>query len=277
MIRTLTMIAVAGFLLAAVCLSIAVGMAGPEVVERGVWSWSGDSFNYNWRPGHGVSWESRSSGDGASRTFPWANGSRLEIDLPADVRFTQSDGPASVVVHGPQEALDHVVVNNGRIAFDRPSYDADNLTIEVKAPKITDFALNGSGKLAIADYRQDSLAIRLAGDGDVTVAGKATASQVEISGSGNADLGALALDRAEVRISGSGHAKVGPKSFAKLDISGSGDIELVGHPKRLETHVSGSGEINQDDGDTGGDMGGKTGADADAAPPPATPVRPART
>lgn len=273
MIRTLTMIAVSGFLLAAVCLSIAVGMAGPEVVERGVWSWSGDSFNYNWRPGHGLSWESHSSGDGASRTFPWADGTKLEIDLPADVRFTQAEGPASVVVHGPQDALDHVVVNNGRIAFDRPSFDADNLTIEVRAPKITDFALNGSGKLAIADYRQDSLAIRLAGDGEVTVAGKATVSQVEISGSGNADLGALALDRADVRISGSGHAKVGPKDFAKLDISGSGDIELIGHPKRLETHVSGSGEINQDDGDT---SDGKAG-DADAAPASAAPVRPART
>lgn len=273
MIRTLTLIAVAGFLLATVCLSIAVTMAGPEVVERGAWSWSGDGWNYNWRAGHGLSWESRDSGDdaGASRSFPWANGAKLVIDLPADVRFTQSDGPAGVVVRGPKAALDHIVVNDGHIRFDRPTHDGEDLTIEVKAPKVTDFTMNGSGKLDIAGYRQDSLALHINGDGDVSVDGAAKAAELVISGSGDADLGGLALERADVRISGSGHAKVAPKEAAKLDISGSGDIELVGHPKRLETHVSGSGEINQGDEDE---------SDPSAAPSPApaqAPVRPART
>lgn len=271
MIRTLTMIAVAGFLLATVCLSIAIGLAGPEVVERGVWSWNDDGWLSRHVEMHDdFSWKSHGDDSAAHRTFPWANGSKLVVEVPANVRFTQSDGPAGVTVRGPQEALDHLVVNNGRIAFDRPSYDSDDLTIEVKAPKITDFSLNGSGKLDIDGYRQDSIAVRINGEGEATVRGRATAAEVVISGSGDADLGELALDRAEVRISGSGHAKVAPKEQAKLDISGSGDIELIGHPKKLETHVSGSGEINQDDS-------GSDGGDAPPPEPSSPPVKPART
>ena len=274
MIRTLAMIAVAGFLLATVCLSVAITLAGPEAVERGVWSWTDNDWNYSWRPGHGLSWSSHgdhqdASAAGASRNFPWPAGDKLQIDLPADVRFTQADGPAKLVMHGPQSALDHIVVNNGRIRFDEPSFDAEDITIELTAPKVTSFELSGSGKLDIRDYRQDSLSIRVSGDGEVTAKGAAKATELVISGSGDADLGSLATDGADVRISGSGHAKVGPKAWAKLDISGSGDVELTSHPKSLETHISGSGQVDQ------GDDGGAEPAAPTAAPTPA--AKPART
>jgi hypothetical protein len=272
MIRVLAMISVAGFLLSAVCLSIAVSLAGPEVISRGVWDWPGP-FHFAWnddRHHHGFSWNysSSESGPQASRDLAWS-GESLDVDLPADVHFSQADGPAKLVVYGPKAALDHLSVAGGHIGFDRPMDDVGDVKIELTAPKVTHFGLSGSGKLDITAYRQDNLDLRVSGDADVNAQGAAKQVKLDISGSGNADLSGLATDGAEVTITGSGQARVGPKAWAKLDISGSGDVTLTSHPARVDSHVTGSGAIDQDDG---------AEPPAPAEPPkPVKPVKPAKT
>lgn len=265
MIRTLVMIAVAGFLLSVVCLSVAVGMAGPEFITRGAWSWSGPFTHAHWGDHHhgfGLTFDDADDdGPQASREIAWTGGETLEVDVPADVKFVQADGPAKLVVRGARGTIDHVVVKDGRVAFDRSMDDASDLTIELTAPKVTRFTLSGSGRLDVQDYRQDSLALRISGDGGVTAHGSAKSVTLDISGSGDADLSGLATDGADVKISGSGQAKVGPKAWAKLDISGSGDVTLLSHPSRLESHVTGSGTIDQED-------------EATTEPQPAKPGKP---
>lgn len=249
MIRVLTMITVAGFILSVVCLSVAVSLAGPEMVSRGGWTLIGPSSHWEWRHSHHGGHSHFSDGPGASRDLAWSGGDTLDIGLPADVRFTQAAGPAKLVVRGPEDVISHVRVDHGRVEFDAPSLDADEVTIELTAPKVTRFLVSGTGRLAIHDYQQDQLSIRITGDGNVTADGAAKAAAVEISGSGDADLAALSLDGADVAITGSGEAKVGPKSWAKLNISGSGNVDLLSHPRRLESQISGSGHVDQSDGD----------------------------
>jgi hypothetical protein len=242
MIRVLSMIAVAGFLLSVVCLGAAFSLAGPEAVTRGAWSW--DGHHWGWP---GVNVEVGGSGPRTTREIAWKGGESLDIDIPADVRFTQAAGPAKVVVSGPADALAHVVIDNGHIGFDRPEVDTQRLTVEIRAPKLTRFGLNGDGHLEIDDYNQDRLQVELTGDADVVAHGQAKTAVVTISGSGDADLSGLAADGTQVTISGSGEAKVAPKAWAKLDISGSGNVTLLSRPARLETHVSGSGQVDQED------------------------------
>jgi hypothetical protein len=244
MIRNLVMIAVAGFLLAVVCLSVAIGMAGPDFVERGAWNWTGRGWDYDWDRGLGISFD---DGPTVSRTLPWS-GEAMEVDVPADVTFTQAAGPASVVVRGSRSAVDNVTVEDGRIAWKGHGLHINRLKIEVTAPKVTRFQLNSSGDLNIRDYRQDALAIRVTGASDITAQGTAKTLQLDVSGSGDADLSGMAAEGAEVRISGSGDARVGPSAWAKVDISGSGDVTLTRHPAHEETHVSGSGSIVQESG-----------------------------
>jgi hypothetical protein len=257
MIRTLVMIAVAGFLLSVVCLSVAIGMAGPEFIERGAWSWTGHGWDYdwdrNWDHSFGFSFN---DGPTESRTLPWS-GEAMEVDLPADVTFTQAAGPASVIVHGSKAAVDSVTVADGRIAWTRHGLHRDRLEIEVTAPKVTRFQLNSSGDLQIRDYRQDALTIRAAGASDITASGTTKTAELALSGSGDADLSGLAAEGADVRVSGSGDVKVGPSAWAKIDISGSGDVTLTSRPARQETHVSGSGSIEQQ---------GAAGADSEDEP-----------
>lgn len=262
MIRVLAMIAVAGFLLSAVCLSIAVSIAGPEAIANGAWAWSGPWNHHSWghrRHGFGLNFDVSPDGPQASRELTWTGGDALEVDVPADVHFTQADGPARLVVRGPRDVIDHVVVQGGHLRFDRPAYDAADITVELTAPKVRSFGINGSGKLDIRDYRQDELNVHVSGDGDVSAAGAAKTLNLVISGSGDADLSGLATDGADVKISGSGQAKVGPKTWAKLDISGSGDVTLLTRPGRLESHVTGSGTIDQDDGASAPDEPAKAG------------------
>jgi len=265
MIRTITIITVAAFVLSLICLSVAVSMAGPDLISEG--AWGGALTHFSWSGGHhSISFSSNlSNGDNSSREQTWT-GEALDVDVPADVRFTQTDGPAKLVIHGPKSAVDHLVVAGGRIGFDRPMDDVDDLTLELSAPKITRFELNGSGKLDISGYRQDSLDLRINGDGDANVHGAARSVKLDLSGSGSADLGGLATEDAYVTISGSGQVRVGPKTSARLDISGSGGVTLLSHPKSLESHLTGSGSIDQQDGD-----------DTPARPEkPAKPVRPGK-
>ena len=253
MIRTLLIIAGAALVLALASLSGAAGLVARDLDHNGG-SWTihdGDDL---------IRIESVRSEPGptVSRTLAWSGGDRLSVDLPADVTYVQ--GPeAGVVVTGSQAMVDRIQVNNGRITADGPDEitirwwaggfsawnDRDNLKIVVTAPSVTRFDLAGSQTLTIQDYDQPTLSIDISGSGDVTATGKTAALDLDIAGSGEADLSTLATTDATVGVSGSGEARVAPTGTARLSIAGSGDITLTTRPAKLESNVSGSGDIPQ--------------------------------
>jgi hypothetical protein len=250
MIRGLVTIAIAGLLTSIVCISAAIAIGGPDLLAHNViWSPAG----HGWRvESHGDHWTGTFDLGGhddepvVSRTQAWTGGERLEVDAPVNVRFTQGDGPAALTLRGPKAALDRLVVEGGRIRFDSGvAVAADDVTVELTAPKVVQFEVAGSGDLDIRNYRQDSLSLKVTGSGDVTAQGAAKSVQAATSGSGDADLSQLSVDGADVRISGSGSTTVGPRAWAKVDISGSGDVTLTSRPPKVESHVTGSGDVQQ--------------------------------
>src|SRR4051812_14779100 len=113
MIRVLVMIAVAGFVLALATFAVAVAIGGPRVLARGGWA----LVARHWDADGDVEWSGRhhrhgawadGSGPQATRTLQWSGAEGLDVDLPADVRYIQQDGPASVTVTGQQRAVEHV-------------------------------------------------------------------------------------------------------------------------------------------------------------------------
>jgi hypothetical protein len=250
MIRVLVMIAVAGFLVSVVTLSVAVGIAGPDAIAHGGWSWGphGWGNRWNFRHRHGDADE----GPEASRDMAWTAGQALDFDLPADVRYTQAAGPAKMTISGPKGAVDDVEIENGHIRYaGEHDHDHDaHLSIVITAPSVTHFTMEGSGALTIADYRQDVLNLDMQGDGDITATGEAKSMTVSLSGSGNANLGAVKAAAAKVEIEGSGDATVAPTQSADVTVSGSGDVTLLTRPPVLRSEISGSGELRQKDRDT---------------------------
>ena len=179
MIRVLVIIAVTGFLASVVCLSAAVGIAGPEAIARGAWAWSPDG---GWNLGRdhdgwGFRYHRADRDDDGRRTtreIAWT-GDAVDFDLPADVTYTQAPGPAKLVVTGPRDEVADVEIQDGQVRFDHDRHRDADLTIVMTAPSVTHFTLSGDGKLIIAGYKQDKLAIDLPGDADFTAKGEAGA------------------------------------------------------------------------------------------------------
>lgn len=252
MIRVLVMIAVAGFLLCVATLGAAVAIGGPEALTHAAWSYGAGNHHWNFGrddDGWGVHEHGRDDGPSKTRQIAWTGGDTLEIDVPAEVRYTQAPGPARLTITGPERAVDEVQVEGGHVRFDRGHgrRHRGRLVIEMIAPDVTRFDLHGSSSLVIESYKQSRLRIDLSGNADVAVTGETDLLELDISGSADADLGALKAKGAEVSISGSGDATIAPTDWAKIGISGSGDVTLRGHPAKLDTDISGSGSIHQED------------------------------
>lgn len=270
MIRVLIMIAAAGFLLATVSLSVAAAIAGPELVTRGAWAWAP---HHGWG-GKDWDWDddvdtwADGSGPQATRELAWSGGDRLQLDVPAELTFTQAEGPATLTITGPQRAVENVEIENGHIRFDHRMRRSNRLKIVMTAPNVSRFEINGNDRLIINAYRQPSLQIDVSGSGDVTASGQADTVELNISGAGEADLGRLATKGADVDISGAGDATIAPTDWAKLEISGMGDITLLTKPARLETDISGAGSIKQ---------GAGLSPSPSPSPSPSAPPSPSRS
>jgi Putative auto-transporter adhesin, head GIN domain len=105
--------------------------------------------------------------------------------------------------------------------------------------------IHGSADLKLADIKQDVLRIAMHGSGVITASGTAHEVSLEAAGSGRADLGQLIAERASAQIHGSANVDLAPRQDADISVSGSAVVKLHGTVARINSHVSGSGEIKQ--------------------------------
>lgn len=248
MIRTLMIITGASLVLCVASLGGAAALGGNDLARHG-WAWTfrdvGDGHEET------VRFQRAENGPRTTRTLAWT-GDRLDIDVNAEVTYVQGDA-ASVEIVGPRDRVEALRLNAGRLTYDDDDVEvvvfgwnsSDRLQITVTAPSVRTFNLSSSGDLVIRDYDQPSLAVSIDGSGEVYAAGRTEAVDLDISGSGEADLSGLETRDADVDISGSGEAMVGPTGAARISISGSGDVELTRRPATLNQSISGSGDISQ--------------------------------
>lgn len=257
MIKTLFIIAGAGVVLATASLAGAAALAGGDL-KHNDWTWSvdGDDVggdNFRMRRGRGE--------PDVTRTLAWAGGDRLQIEVPGEVVYVQGAVPG-VVVTGPKDLADRIRISGDRLTLDdygrnehgyirwtgngfRVWSADDQLKVTVTAPAVSSFDVIGSSDVTIRDYDQPALNLILSGSGDVTASGSARAVQIDVSGSGDADLAAMATVDADVRVSGSGDVRVGPTGKATVDVSGSGDVDLTRRATEVRRALSGSGNIEE--------------------------------
>jgi hypothetical protein len=257
MIRPLLLITGASFVLAVACFAGAAALGGRDILHPWAWrhaAWTYDGHHGGWRDWDDVRQENATP---TTREIAWTGGDRLELDAPADVQYTQSAGPAKLVVTGPKSLVDRLELDDGELRIaNGGGWNMGRISVVMTAPAVSRFAINGDDSLSILGYDQDQLAIDVSGHGMAKAVGKARQVNLDISGSGEIDLGALSSASAEADISGSGRASIAPTDEANLDISGSGEVNLLTRPPRLNSDVSGSGRIIE-------------------TPPAAPPVQPA--
>lgn len=244
MIRTLAIIAGAGFLTFVVCLTSVIAMGGPEIIRDGLVIPAvlekieqGDDYVSPGTPK-------------AEKTFAWTGTDELTVDLAADVTLVEGATPG-IVVTGLQRDVDRVRVEAGRIYWEDEAHrerhivwhDDRGLKIVVTAPKVSKVNINGSGDVTLKDYSQPTLAVSIAGSGDVDGRGKTGQLTVDVAGSGDVDLRYLPATTATLTIAGSGDIDADATEEAIIKVSGSGDVTLMSSPAKLQQDVAGSGDV----------------------------------
>jgi hypothetical protein len=148
MIRALVIIAVVGFVVSVATLSAAVGIAGPEAVMHGAWTWGPNGWGRDWdSPGQ----DSRSD-DGArtTRTIAWSGGDTLTLDIPADVEVTRTAGPAQIAISGPVAAVADVEIDDGTVRYRSDDDHEARVTLQIAGPPVTRIVMKRHGEVTIA-------------------------------------------------------------------------------------------------------------------------------
>jgi hypothetical protein len=245
MTRTLVLIAFAGFVLSVACIAGAIALGGQAIANHH-WNhnWTVDFDGQKWRHIYKDDDHNDAAGGTATREIAWPGGDKIEFDVPADVQYTQGPGPAKLVITGPKDEVDRVELSDSQLQVrDDEDFDAGRLTVVMTAPDVRHFAIDGDNNLTIAGYDQDDLSVDVSGHGAINAKGRTRAASLDISGDGVVDLSGLTAQSADADISGSGRASIAPTDSADLSISGSGEIDLLTHPSKLTSDVSGSGRI----------------------------------
>ncbi|MEZ2133041.1 MULTISPECIES: GIN domain-containing protein [unclassified Sinorhizobium] len=229
----LTIVATAGLIGSVIFLTLGIGLSGRDWADaRQLWG----------------AMPSACGSTASTRqqvTLTFAASDSLIIDLPASVRYQRGD-KAEAIVSGDPSLLDHVRMEGHRLSLDcDPGWFASKIAVSVSGPAITDWKLLGSGDLTLWQINQPQLRLSIRGSGSVAASGGADTIDVDISGSGAAWLKDLTAKSAQIKIHGSGDAQITAQTDADVSISGSGNVELYGHPILRRSEIRGSGRIVQ--------------------------------
>lgn len=260
MVRLLLVVFFVGLVISIGC-SATVAALGGAPYHRWAPGWinDGDRHGWGWRQDYGDD-----PGPSTTRDFAWTPEDRLQIDVPADINYTQ--GPiAKITASGGQHELDDLEVDGDRIRFrHRHHWESDgHLELTITAPSVREFQLNGAQKLDISNYAQDSLGLQVNGAAQVNASGSAKDLKLQLNGAGQGNLRDLANETAEVQINGAGDAVLATTKDANVEINGVGHARLINSPSFHQSiHGFGTVELGPD-------------GEGEAKPAPAPPAQPA--
>lgn len=137
-------------------------------------------------------------------------------------------------------------VRNGTLKIEsRGSYRIRGpIRVWITTPDLQSFKTMGSGDVTIQGVNNRRLALALHGSGDIRASGRTGHLDVDIYGSGNAQLAGLAANDADASVFGSGNASVRASGRLQVSVFGSGNVHYVGRPVGLRTQRMGSGQVS---------------------------------
>ena len=218
-------------------------------------------------------WWKRIKGNGntITQTRQTANYDKVSVSGSFDVQLVRGE-EGEITLKGEENLLEHIEVyvkNNVLILKVKDNINLSsswNKTITIEVPvieitgvklsgsgdistqttlKATDFnaAVSGSGDISLA-IEATNLHVQISGSGDINLSGSADDLTVKVSGSGDVNAYDVAAQDATVTVSGSADVTLTVKGTLNAKVSGSGDIQYKGNPKKVVSKVSGSGDVN---------------------------------
>lgn len=184
-----------------------------------------------------------------SRTVPAFHGIDLAGVLTVEVTLGK---PASVTITGDADRVDHVTttVKDGVLVIKTPEHHRDpnrrnrHLRAVVTAPDLSSLAITGTGTLKVTGIANDRLAIDVPGTGALKVSGSTGALNVRIGGTGEVTGKDLAARDLTVDIGGTGAARLNATRSVDARITGTGSLDVHGHPAQIKKTVTGPGSVH---------------------------------
>jgi hypothetical protein len=212
--RTLCFIALGGALVSAGCLSGAYQVANAN-----------DSGNT----------------EVITRQIPWDGSRSLVVGVPATVRYVQGE-PAVITAKGPHRSVSTLEVNGGYVN-DKLLRTGTRLDLEIRAPAISHFELNGRSTLQIEGYDQESLSVTTQGGATVDVDGRARNASISMQGRSGVNLSGLTLDSLDGKVGGTGTLVAAPTRLATLEVRNLASAVLLTRPAELKTTLIDEGRV----------------------------------
>jgi len=236
----LALVAVLGLASSAVCMGAAAAIGGSEFKKSG-WADGWDFSGFGDRP----RCERVDDASATSRDMDWDGSDHFSLAVPGHASYTPGSDN-KLHVSGDANLLAHLRVRDGRLELNCRNWrgDRDALTVTLPGREFKRFGIAGSGNLVLSKLDQASVKLNIAGSGSIKADGKVERAEIHIAGSGDADLSDVKAGIATVHIAGSGNTDIAPSDEADIHIAGSGDVNLHSSPKKLETHIAGSGRIH---------------------------------
>jgi hypothetical protein len=157
----------------------------------------------------------------------------LKISTEKGKRISTSMGK-TITITVPFESLDEVsLAGSGDI----------NSKSTIKSAQFS-ASLTGSGDIHL-DIDAKDITAKVTGSGDMILKGKTNEFKCDVTGSGDLNASGLESGNVNSTVSGSGNCKVFCTDFLQARVTGSGDIDYSGDPKKKDTKVNGSGSISK--------------------------------
>jgi len=161
------------------------------------------------------------------------DGNSLTIGVEKGKRISPSSGK-SITVTVPFESLNEVTLAGSGDVTSKSTIKSGSFTT----------TLSGSGDVKL-DIEAKQVNAKVTGSGNMTLKGKSGDLTCGVTGSGDLDAFGLDSNNADATVTGSGNCKVNCSDFLQAKVTGSGDIDYKGEPKKKDTKVHGSGSISK--------------------------------
>jgi len=184
-------------------------------------------------------------GPRTTQTRDVADFTRIDNRDSVDIRLRVGESQR-VRVRAGEKVIDDVrtEVRDGtlRVTFDHDGWGGDDVIVEASVPRLVGIEASGSGDVDADGIGAEAFELRSDGSADISLRGRTERLEVDLDGSGSADLGELEAAEARVSVGGSGDADVRVDQRLDVSVDGSGDVRYRGEPA-LTRNVDGSGEL----------------------------------
>ena len=170
---------------------------------------------------------------------------RISVYGNIDLVVQRGDASVVMVAGKSEEAVRNIAhtLTMGALRFRQLGGESSRVVVALTLPFIPSIQHNGIGDVYAYDINQDEVVLGMLGAGTIQAWGKANALAVALSGEGSIDTSALHSSLVIAKLSGSGTVKVYAAAELDSDISGVGDVLVLGNPPLVNASSGGPGAV----------------------------------